>query len=188
MGDLPNVALSINQPWASLIAYGAKDIENRDWPTNFRGEFLIHAGLKRDGETQDDVDAGIHPLTGYALDIIPASYGRGGIIGIAEIVDCVSRSDSPWFVGRYGFVIRNARPIALIPCVGALGFFRPDYTKLYKPKAERIKTPRPVKAVLPPEPDLFGQEGSEPADGALGHQDRSVHAEPLPQTPSGRDQ
>lgn len=154
MGEnIPAVALSINQPWASLIAYGAKDIENRDWPTRFRGEFLIHAGLKRDGDAQDDVDAAIHPLTGEPLDIVPANFLRGGIVGIAEIVDCVSRSDSPWFVGRYGFVIRNARPIELIPCVGALGFFRPDYAKTYKPKAA------PVRAIKPPAaeaPDLFG--------------------------------
>ena len=155
MADLPNVALSINQPWASLIAYGAKDLENRDWPTNFRGEFLIHAGLKLDSETQDDVDAGIHPITGYALDTIPASFDRGGIVGVAEIVDCVSRSASPWFVGRYGFVIRNARPLELVPCVGALGFFRPDYTKLYKPKPERSKTAKPGKSPPPADPDLF---------------------------------
>lgn len=158
MANLPNVALSINQPWASLIAFGLKDIENRDWPTNFRGEFLIHAGLKRDNDTQDDVDAGIHPLTGYPLENIPASFDRGGIVGVAEIVDCVSQSDSPWFVGQYGFVIRNARPITLIPCVGALGFFRPDFTKLYKPKPEKIRQPKAAAPVPPPEPDLF-QEG-----------------------------
>ena len=30
-------ALSIKQPWASLIAHGIKDIENRTWKTNFLG-------------------------------------------------------------------------------------------------------------------------------------------------------
>lgn len=28
-------ALSIRQPWAWLVVQGYKDIENRDWPTNF---------------------------------------------------------------------------------------------------------------------------------------------------------
>ena len=37
-------ALSIRQPWAWLIVNGHKDIENRDWPTNFRGRLLVHAG------------------------------------------------------------------------------------------------------------------------------------------------
>lgn len=147
-------ALSINQPWAALIAHGLKDIENRDWPTRFRGRFLIHAGLKIDGEAHDDVDAGIHPVTGEPLDDAPPmAVARGGIIGLAEIVDCVEISASTWFVGRYGFVIANARPIDLIPCVGALGFFRPDYSRTYKPKVKTARTPMPRPAA---EPDLFG--------------------------------
>lgn len=36
-------ALSIKQPWASLIAHGIKDIENRTWATKYRGKVLIHA-------------------------------------------------------------------------------------------------------------------------------------------------
>lgn len=38
------MALSINQPWAMLIAMGIKDIENRNWDTGFRGKLYIHAG------------------------------------------------------------------------------------------------------------------------------------------------
>lgn len=30
--------LSIRQPWAWLIVNGYKDIENRTWPTHFRGK------------------------------------------------------------------------------------------------------------------------------------------------------
>lgn len=36
-------ALSIKQPWASLIAHGIKDIENITWKTQFRGRIFIHA-------------------------------------------------------------------------------------------------------------------------------------------------
>ena len=36
-------ALSIRQPWAWLIVNSHKHIENCDWPTKFRGRFLIHA-------------------------------------------------------------------------------------------------------------------------------------------------
>ena len=50
-------------------------------------------------------------------------FPRGGIIGTAEIVDCVEASDSPWFFGRYGFVLRSVKPIGFIPVKGALGFF-----------------------------------------------------------------
>ena len=50
---------------------------------------------------------------------------RGGIVGETEIVDCVTRSTSPWFVGEYGFVMRNTKPLPFRVCKGALGFFNP---------------------------------------------------------------
>jgi len=36
-------ALSIRHSWAWLIVNGYKPIDNRDWSTTYRGEFLIHA-------------------------------------------------------------------------------------------------------------------------------------------------
>ena len=51
------------------------------------------------------------------------SFG-GCIVGTVDIIDCVQESDSPWFFGKYGFVLAN--PVALespIPLKGALGFF-----------------------------------------------------------------
>jgi hypothetical protein len=37
--------ISIRQPWADLIVNGSKNIENRSWPTSYRGPVLIHASL-----------------------------------------------------------------------------------------------------------------------------------------------
>jgi len=37
-------ALTISQPFASLIASGSKFVENRTWPTSYRGPLAIHAG------------------------------------------------------------------------------------------------------------------------------------------------
>lgn len=48
----------------------------------------------------------------------------GGIVGEAEITDCVSRSRSPWFGGQFGFVLANARPLPFRPIRGQLGFFQ----------------------------------------------------------------
>lgn len=101
-------ALSIRQPWCHRIFHEGKDVENRDWPTKFRGQVLIHASLSLE-EDREYIRAHDLPL--------------GGIVGIVDIVDCVSASDSRWFFGKYGFVLRNARPIELIPCPGKLGFF-----------------------------------------------------------------
>ncbi len=44
-------AISILQPWASLVALGHKKIETRSWNTKYRGELLIHAsmGKKKEG-------------------------------------------------------------------------------------------------------------------------------------------
>jgi len=39
-------AITIHQPWASLIAIGAKRFETRGWKTNYRGPIAIHASNK----------------------------------------------------------------------------------------------------------------------------------------------
>ena len=36
-------AISLLQPWASLVVMGAKTIETRGWGTKYRGPILIHA-------------------------------------------------------------------------------------------------------------------------------------------------
>lgn len=125
MRDLPPKALSIRQPWAWAIIHAGKDIENRDWPTKFRGPVCIHAA-KAVPPVRYLLDC--HEVTKITgRDNMPPKLGsdfhRGGIIGVAEIVDCVEASQSPWFFGRYGFVLRNARPVDFIPVKGALGFF-----------------------------------------------------------------
>lgn len=42
-------AITIRQPWASLIAAGVKTIETRSWSTKYRGPLAIHAGKHNDG-------------------------------------------------------------------------------------------------------------------------------------------
>jgi hypothetical protein len=123
-------ALSIRQPWAHAIIHLGKDIENRTWFTEFRGRVLIHASkTDKKSEREGFIDLvgvrGIH-FNGAVISRDYAHEGMmGGIIGEAEIVDCVSESSSPWFVGPYGFVLRNVKPLPFTPCVGRLGFFYP---------------------------------------------------------------
>ena len=125
-------ALSIMQPWAWLIVAGHKDIENRTWPTSYRGPVLIHAGKRMDPEYADGHDWDWPDIER------PCDFDMGGIVGEAEIVGCVTSSSSRWFQGTYGFVIRNARPLPFQPCRGMLGFFAPDFTP---PAAKPAKTP-----------------------------------------------
>ena len=121
-------ALSIRQPWAWLIANGHKDVENRDWPTRFRGKFLIHAAK---GMTRDEYYFCDDFIRGLNVTLPSMSeLERGGIVGVAEIIDCVAESDSPWFMGTHGFVIRNAKILPFRPCKGALGFFTPTTSEV----------------------------------------------------------
>ncbi|MFW7267512.1 ASCH domain-containing protein [Gluconacetobacter sp. Hr-1-5] len=107
-------ALSIKQPWAWLIVSGHKDVENRSWWTSFRGPVLIHAGKQHDGPKGD---------WGWPDIARPDALDYGGIIGIAEIVNCVRLHNSPWFCGPHGFVVRGARRLPFVPLKGQLGFF-----------------------------------------------------------------
>lgn len=118
-------ALSIQQPWAWLIVNGYKDIENRDWrPRNpglkFRGHVLIHTGKKADPDFNHE-----WLCEQFGLGV-PKDLPYSGIVGDAVIEGCVTASESPWFFGPYGFVLRNARPLPFLPMKGALGFFGVD--------------------------------------------------------------
>jgi hypothetical protein len=42
------MALSLRQPWASLIIYGFKTVEIRGWTTDYRGTLFIHASKTLD--------------------------------------------------------------------------------------------------------------------------------------------
>ena len=117
--------ISVRQPWTFFIMAGWKPVENRNWRTKFRGRVLLHAAK---GMTHDEyIGACLFAVRhcGVRQDQLPAfeSLQRGGIVGSVEIVDCVDRSDSPWFVGEFGFVLRDPRPLPFIPYKGALGFF-----------------------------------------------------------------
>ena len=116
-------ALSIRQPWAWAILHAGKDIENRTWATSFRGPICIHAsqGVGGWGEW-DEALWFIEAKMGH-VPPLRSMITKGGIIGTAEIVNCVAASNSPWFFGPYGFVLRNVQAVDFIPVKGALGFF-----------------------------------------------------------------
>jgi hypothetical protein len=101
--------ISIRQPWAHLIVSGSKNIENRVWPTSYRGPVLIHASLNVEREA----------YLSHKLD--PKRLPRGGVIGVAEIVDCVTAHPSRWLEGPYGFVLRKRRRVPFVQWKGTLG-------------------------------------------------------------------
>lgn len=112
-------ALSIRQPWAWAIVQGIKPVENRTWAPRHVGELLIHAGQVFDDEGLQSMLATFPELR----DQLPARWDLGGVVGVADAVECVTQHPSRWFTGPYGLVLRNARPLAFVRWPGKLGFF-----------------------------------------------------------------
>ena len=121
-------ALTISQPFASLIANGEKWVENRSWWTGYRGPLAIHAGK------------GTQYLDRKQL----ASYPVGAVIAVAELVACVrldavpgggcremvkagisvealtrhKHAEGPWC-----WILKDVRPIEPVVVSGAQGLW-----------------------------------------------------------------
>ena len=91
-------AITVKQPWASLMVHGIKDIENRTWRTNFRGRVLIHsAGSHGRKFSVDLTDEQMKAAFGtIAKETMFGNLPFGAIIGSVEIVDCVINHPSIW--------------------------------------------------------------------------------------------
>lgn len=117
-------ALTVRQPWAWLIFHG-KDVENRNWPTFFRGPVAIHAakGMTRAEyenakEFVENFDPGLAKDMPDMRDLV-----RGAIIGMVRLHACTGKSYSPWFQGPYGFMLCDPKPQDPVAARGALGFW-----------------------------------------------------------------
>jgi len=119
-------ALSVKQPFAYLIVHGYMAVENRAWRTSYRGRLLIHAS--KTFASFDDSQFYRFGFDKEFIDMLRSTdIPRGALVGEADLVDCVTDSDSPWFMGPYGFELAN--PLAYeipIPCKGELGIFDVD--------------------------------------------------------------
>ena len=124
--------LSVSQPFADLIISGEKIIELRNWNTNFRGEFLVHAPLKIRIEDSKRLK-------------INKKFVTGAIIGKAQLYDVKKynsikeiKSDQKFHLSlkkfqskTFGFMLKNAKPFRIpIPWKGQLGFFDVELPKI----------------------------------------------------------
>lgn len=110
-------AISLWQPWASLVAVGAKWIETRSWPTPYRGRLAIHA-TANEKPIRDvwDAQAMLDPAAIHILNTLDQAFGwddftykatagslpRGCVVATANLVGCVP------FVGEASAPIRSA--------------------------------------------------------------------------------
>ncbi len=129
-------AITIKQPFASLIAEGLKEYEFRTWKTNYRGKIYIHAGLGTDTKA-------IEKFKDYNLEC-----PKGEIIAVAELVDCIiideevkkelQEKNSLVYSGvihdtsfqGYGFQLANIRKVKPISVKGKLGLWNYEPEKL----------------------------------------------------------
>lgn len=119
--------ITILQPWASLIACGAKKIETRSWSTSHRGPLAIHAG-----RTVPSMEI-FTPRVETALWNEDTPFGK--VIAIAELVDCVVMTNeriAAWTdrygddeiafghfePGRYAWILARVRRIEPVPAKG----------------------------------------------------------------------
>ena len=125
------MALSIQQPYAQWLANPGqfvnadilpKTIECRTWTTRYRGPLLLHASMTFDHDAIDEW-VGRYPELEHAIPLEERAYVKGAIVGSADLIDVVHQSADPWFVGPYGFVLANARPLEPIAYRGQLKLF-----------------------------------------------------------------
>lgn len=126
-------AITIKEPYATLIAEGLKEYEFRTWKTNYRGEVLIHAAKTPNNENKKRfIDRNLE-------------YKEGFIIAKAILTDCVEvddklikellKKDKEVYKNPsikrdkklFGFKLENVERINPIEAKGQLGFW--NYNK-----------------------------------------------------------
>ena len=143
-------ALSLWQPWASLMARGYKTIETRHWRTGYRGLVAILAAKRKqladELEALKDIQSYVESRNGEFpggasrwgyFASRPDALPRGCIVAIGDLFDCrlinhlASASMSPlefacgnYEPGRYGWMFRDIVTLpAPIPLRGRQGLF-----------------------------------------------------------------
>lgn len=120
-------AITIKQPWATLIALGEKQFETRSWQTKYRGLTAIHAGKSIDKEACKDM-AIANTLMKHGIKSYK-DLPTGAVLATANLLEChkvlssnfitpMAQTTGPvitnsefWFgdytVGRYAWELSN---------------------------------------------------------------------------------
>lgn len=139
-------ALTFTQPWATLIAIGAKRIDTRSWGTDYRGPLAIHAaknlgpvGGKRGLVEQCDAPAfeWAFRIHGPPYDNHTNPFPLGAIMAVAVLanvrrIDMALRAEvlaqaitpneiefGDYSSGRYAWFLEDVQPCEPVPCNGA---------------------------------------------------------------------
>jgi hypothetical protein len=129
-------ALSLLQPWASLVAFGEKQFETRSWNTAYRGPLLIHASGRFPKDAimlcYEEPFCGSLQLNDVNRII---DLPRGRIIAVCDLVDTFrtdeirdtigeeERAFGNYEPGRFAFKLDNVRAISPVSAKGCLGLW-----------------------------------------------------------------
>ena len=83
-------AITLRPYWAWAVCHAGKRIENRSWPTKYRGRLLIHAG--KGNKKTDAADRAVLELLGIDAPP-PEDLVRGAIVAKTELADCQPYTD-----------------------------------------------------------------------------------------------
>lgn len=129
--------LTVLQPWATLLALGAKRFETRSWSSGYRGPLAIHAGRTFDLATQElcfgEPFASVLAAAGISH---PRQLPRGVVLAIGRLSAC-QPTVAPWLPtdptelafgnfgpGRYMWQLDDVAPLPTpLPARGALGLW-----------------------------------------------------------------
>lgn len=128
-------AISLIQPWGTLILDGIKTIETRMWSTKHRGDLLICAGQKFQNDLPDDV-ATILNRVFKANNYTPKhqlAHPKGVMLCVVNLVDVRDMTGDDGYgacytcdEGRKAWIIENVRPVKQVPIKGKLSLFEVD--------------------------------------------------------------
>lgn len=146
-------ALTLTQPWATLVAIGAKRIETRSWSTPYRGPLAIHAakGFPKWARkfTVDPVcyeavryhgarnDAGQRPA-----DLLSA-YPLGYVLATCNLVNCIPTEVVDNAGNVFGVSLET-----LSAQERAFGDYAPGRYAWILENVKELKTPVPAKGSL----------------------------------------
>lgn len=128
-------AISLWQPWASLVAHGLKRFETRHWTTSYRGPLAIHAAKRKPELSVSDRE-----LIQAVIDMGYRTLGQlpyGCIVCTCELVDIypthwlipppdfteAERSFGNYAPGRFAWRLDNVQIVDNIPARGSQGFW-----------------------------------------------------------------
>ena len=139
-------AITLTQPWASAIALGFKQYETRNWPTDYRGQLLIHASKRwTKEEVRFQAEAVHHLRCEFGCDdprvlAFEANPVLGAVVAVAELIACYPIQTAPrlsrmeqflgdFTPGRFAWQLARVTRLATpYSCRGFQGLWWPDFT------------------------------------------------------------